>query len=296
MNVAIVEYNNIHLVYINALIHIFNSEKNDITMFVSAEIEKAMIIYLKNDYEKIKWVIYQEKFHEGLFKKLNLIFYIIKLKCQFRKYKFDKIVFCSPETYSFYLLPFFILLKNQGEVIVSIHNLNRVFRKSKNIKEKCFKYIFNKSDSIAVLERGLKKYVLENKLISKKIYVFPFDFCRSTNRSHLENKISFVIPGNIQEERKDYRFIIEVFEEILNNYDVEFVILGYGNTDYAKSVLIWAEKMRQQGKNVVSYKSFVSIEEYEKRLKDATVLINPIKVSIKGEIYGVCLLYTSRCV
>lgn len=200
----------------------------------------------------------------------------------------------------FYFILVYFLDK---KILLSIHNINRFYKKSKlgknilkNIKRiiknkiKCF--ILSKSSYINVYGVNLKNY-LRNLGEQKIITNLPFScflgenkIINSENTRDKEKKLKIVIPGGFSLKRRDYEMVYNVFKK-LQNEEIELSLLGY-LTDVESEFCF--EKFKKL-KKVKTYDSFVTEKEFNLKMKEADIILGPTQKIIGSinetkEIYG----------
>jgi len=141
-------------------------------------------------------------------------------------------------------------------------------------------------DAISVIYSPLKEFIKQNTNYSKPVYVLPFNF-------YDEKVVRFVLPGLIEEYRRDYSGSLEIFEKLFKKYDkkIELCILGKPVGDSGARIIKKCEEIKKKGFNIVYYKGFVPEVEYNKKLLESDVIFSPLHTVTKretgiDEIYG----------
>jgi hypothetical protein len=156
--------------------------------------------------------------------------------------------------------------------------------------------ILPKFGAINVLYSPIKDYILNETNYDKKIFTLPFNFFDETKKivKIKKEKIQFVIPGQIEEHRRDYITIIDAFEQILNDFndEIDLYLLGYPVGNYGKNILKRCNLLKEKGYNIFTFDKFVPEEKYNEIILNSDFIISPIKIKtgswgLLEEIYGV---------
>ncbi|MEZ4857332.1 MAG: hypothetical protein R2781_00805 [Flavobacteriaceae bacterium] len=174
------------------------------------------------------------------------------------------------------------------KIVLTIHNVNKWFKRgnSKTFKQKITTFIITqitkKVKGIITVSLSLKKYIEEEKLFNKAVYYIPFTKINN-QKKHAKNvgeDIIFTIPGTINSDRRDYKFVLEVFYELLEKQPLKIKLFLLGKlvklSEYEVALIL---KINQIQPNTVTYwESFVSDEEFDEVLKKTNYLIGNIKL------------------
>ena len=297
-NIGLLEFH-CHIKYIYTMAKIVKTENTNVTIFTTPKLFSKVKTYLKNlkDYE----VILKEK-DEGM----NNFFKRVEKICN---EKID-LLFINTIQKTMLDFPMFLNFKPKCKMILTIHTANSWFSKKPQINlKKPFRtidtnvstifgkfFILPKFNGINVIYSPIKDFI-ENKTDYKKpVFTIPFGFYDEINKpqkTKKEDKIIFVIPGQIEEHRRNYDIVIDAFEKIFEKYNdkIEFILLGYPVGAYGKRIINRCKKLKKQGYNIIYYNNFVPEDEYNEIMKNVDFLILPIKmlstgVGVTPEYYG----------
>lgn len=175
--------------------------------------------------------------------------------------------------------------------ILTIHNINAWSQRGPHIK----KNLLHTADSFVssfYTQKIINKFtylntINESLLLSmnkafphKETLSIPFSVTHDSVSPENKDTIDFVIPGTVDNRRRDYETIIDVFDVI--------------NQDHKNTRLILLGKSDQgiKGKNIVTFDEFVPRETYDNYLKNADFIICPSlpetsTVNTAKEYYGI---------
>lgn len=268
-----------------------NSDHIHLTIIVSDSIENQL-----NNYIKVNNIL-----------DVNIIVKnIIEFLKENANVKFDKIIVNTmydniPAFYDLYVKHF-----KTSSLFITLHNLKyslqlrRVFQiypKYRNRNQRFLHKLLKESTAIIVLSENLKKYIKRRTLFfHKKVLVIPYNIADSEfiqNRFTLmkSNKtINIVVPGIIEERRKDYLGILFYLNSIASKYRMKIVLLGTPVSDYGKKVVNYCNVMRENGVEINYYNCTVEQNEFDKVMLESDVIIAPINVKTNfncvTEYYG----------
>lgn len=260
-----------HYVYLESLIEIL-SEYFEIYIYT----KKETFSLLKMETKSIKNV------HFVIKQKSDSAF-LEQVKRDIKKQNVDILLITTLQVKIFKYLFF----STKAKTFVTIHNLNAWFDKGKHIsikyriKRLIRKIILYKIDGICVLEESLKSYLLDNNLYNKDILVTPFMLYpddknmidRNTNNVH-SDLVKFVIPGQIDVNRRNYERIIMAIE-YLDNYKGNFsvTLLGRPVEEQGKKIIEKCKQLNRKGYKINIFNEFISDSEYSKIMSESDFII-----------------------
>lgn len=148
----------------------------------------------------------------------------------------------------------------------------------------CMRFIvLPKFGGIIVLDQRLKNYIKENKFYDKPVFVIPFKY---HERMFKGLKKRFVVPGRIEEHRRDY----DSFLDFIKPEDL-VVLLGEPIGEYGKRITERCDKMNFSGYHIHYFKERVDDETYHLTLQNAGTIVFPKVKETHGygttkEFYG----------
>lgn len=288
-----------HVKFLHTTMKICKTKDTNVTVFTTKYLFSRLEKYLEN---KEDYNVVLKKDNEGL----NSFLKRVEKICN---EKIDLLLINTLQVSCFYL-PRFFGFHPRSKTIMTVHTANAwlkpkpVFKLRKLIRTidtnlSSFivsKIILPRFDAINVIYPPIKDYILEETNYNKKIFTLPFNFFDETREvDKKENKkIQFVIPGQIEEHRREYKVIIDAFEKLFNNFNekIDLYLLGYPVGNYGKQILKRCKRMKKKGYNIFTFDTFVPEGEYNEIILKSDFIISPIKIKTRGmgeiqEIYGV---------
>ena len=299
-NIGIHEYH-YHTKYLYTVAKIVKTKNTNVTIFTTPELFLKLKTYIKNleDYE----IILKDK-NESF----NNFLKRIQKICSER----IDLLFINTIQETLLDLPRFIMFKPKCKMILTIHSVNSWFSIKPEISlKKIFKtvdtnlsiilakyFILKKINAINVVYSPIKDYIKQKTDFNKPVFTIPFGFHdKQIDKSYSENKqdeIIFVVPGQIEEHRRDYETVMNAFENLFEKYSkkIKLILLGYPVGVYGKKILIKCQNLKEKGYKIIFYDSFVPEKEYDNIMKKVDFLLLPIKklsfgLGVKKEYYGV---------
>lgn len=238
----------------NKKILIYTEEPHDSFDEVLIEKYKESEVYLLGSKKKIKRLkksykenniyflkkLYLPTKKENILKRIIIPFLnLFILFKDISKYKFDEIVFSTLQDEITKRFFFFFVNNSKINITISIHNINYWFFYDHKIFEKQYKDFFINRNYSYFLNKKIEKYIVLTDYLKKKIepYINKKEICvlpfKKENKlilkkrfdfiSREENIPTFIIPGNVDNKRKDYNLIIDAFEKVKSNYKLIFL-------------------------------------------------------------------------
>jgi len=298
-NIGILEFH-YHTKYLYTVAKIVKTKDTNVTIFTTSDLFLKLKTYIKNidDYE----IILKEK-NESISRFLKRVEKICSEKID--------LLFVNTIQETILDLPRFLSFKPKCKLILTIHSVNSWFSMKPEIQlKKIFRtvdtnlskifvrfFVLPKFDGINVIYPPIKDYVKQKTNYKKPVFKIPFGFHDKKIDEKLAekkyNELLFVVPGQIEEHRRDYETVINAFEKIFekNNEKTKLILLGYPVGVYGRKILKKCEELKEKGYNITYYDSFVPEEEYNNIMKTVAFLILPIKLLSYGlgvtkEYYG----------
>lgn len=272
MKIAIIDISKTsHHTYLYSLVKIFKMD--EINLYVSNFLKNSIKQQLKEEYNKINKV-----------KEINKvkIIEVYKLIKEVNSSDVELVLINTLQNNWFFYLLIFLFLKK--DILLSIHNINAFYKKPKTIKAK-IRYLIrrlalNNSKIINVYGKNMEEY-LRQLGCDKTITTLPFS--HFSEKDLVSDKINseilkVVIPGGFTSRRRDYQLVYNTFKK-LQNEKIILNILGRLTEEDSRELF---EKFKKL-KNVKTYESFVSEEEFDKVMYDSDIILGPTEQSIEFE-------------
>jgi hypothetical protein len=288
-----------HVKFLYTLSRICKTEKSNVTIFTTKEIFLKMETYLEN---KSDYNIVLKKENES---KHSFVKRVEKICNE----KID-LLFVNTIQTTCLNFPHFFGFKPKCKMILTIHTANAWFDTKPVFSiKKIFRTIdtnlstiiihtivLPKYNAINVIYSPIKDYILKKTNYKKNVFTFPFGFFNDKidiSASKKNDKLIIVVPGQIEEHRRDYNVVLDAFENLFKKFNKEIMLylLGYPVGIYGNFILKRCKKFKDRGFNIKYYDSFVPEDEYNEIMKDVDLIITPIRIKSRGagvitETYG----------
>jgi hypothetical protein len=288
-----------HLRYLYTVAKICKTKQTNVTIFTNQDLYSKIKTYIKNieDYE-----IVLKKENESIKSFLKKVEKICNDRID--------LLFINTFQLTCFYLPRYIGFNPKCKTIFTVHTVNAwlkpkpVFDIKQIIKSidtnLCSfigpKFMLPKYDAINVVYPTLKDYVEQETDYKKRVFKIPFGFFDETSFKKVEKddkKIRFMITGQIEEHRRDYNSILDVFEKLFPEYNnkIQLILLGYPVGTYGTDIIKRCKTLKEKDFDIKYFESFVPEKEYNDSVKKVDFIILPIKIKSKGmgivpEYYG----------
>jgi hypothetical protein len=156
------------------------------------------------------------------------------------------------------------------------------------------KKVLPKFDAINVIYYPLKSYIKQNTEYKKPIFTIPYAYSEEkTSGISKDGKIRIVIPGRVEEYRRDYTLALDVFEKLFKKFGTKIVLYLAGRPYevHGTRIIEKCERLKENGYNIIFFKEFIPEKEYHKILLESDLIFSPLKtekIAPNGikEIYG----------
>ncbi len=291
MKIAIYEI--VHLDWIIPLAELLGKTSYEISFFVHNSMKKDLETALaENVYNKYEWVYLKEG---------NILFHYRYLDEKIETNKYD--IFWLNTSDSKHLV--FAILKfkySKMRLLVNIHAVNNFFKSkwSINIK-RSLRHISKKilakvTDTYLVNAERMSKYIKENKLTYKPCYTIAPVYYKEKNNNILNiNTFTVVIPGSVDERRRDYKIALQAWKIFLRRKNLlaeARLILAGRITEYAKDIMNLYNIEETLKQTIVLYTKDIPECDFQQLMADASVILSPQVIETNTEdniieIYGI---------
>lgn len=150
------------------------------------------------------------------------------------------------------------------------------------------KFILPRFNAINVIYAPIKNYIEKNTNYQKEIFTLPtsiFEENKLRLPDQKDDKLHVVLPGLIQEHRKDYKMAIPVFENLFKRFKEHLTISvpGLPVGQYGKSVYMAFSHMRDRGYNISIFDHYVPDETLDEILTQGDIIFTPIRINSKAD-------------
>ena len=211
-----------HAKYLYTLCKICKTKKSNVTIFTTKEIFSRLEKYLENTKD---YAIILKKDAESIHAFLKRVEKVCNDKID--------VLFVNTFQLTCFHLPKYFGFNPRCKTILTVHTANAWLKPKPvfNIKQPArtidtnlssfigHRYILPKFDGINVIYSPMKDFVLKETNYKKKIFTLPFNFYEEQIKINKKQnkKIQFVVPGQIEEHRRDYDVILDAFEQLFKN-------------------------------------------------------------------------------
>ena len=277
-----------HYNYLYTLCRLFNFGDNKIYGFVDEMTHQKIKDCSQNDYDNYRWIIKQDN--------ISMFKYLKKVKDTIERENIA-LLFING-IYNNYFAYVYLMHYVKSFKVITIHNVNSWFKMSFSRREAVRNIVKRKildlSDAVNVLTEEIRYYIDERFNYKKHIFNIPFTLYEGCNAPFInDDMIKFVIVGQIEEKRKDYDSVLDVFKRLFFTYkNISLVLLGKPFGDYGKKIIKKCRDIiRETNGDIRYFNEFVPDSEFKEIILSAHVLIAPININTEfdgtKEIYGI---------
>lgn len=175
-----------------------------------------------------------------------------------------------------------------NKTLFTVHNVHKWLKrgKPKGLKEwittRIMNFIIKKIKGIITVSLSLKNYILQEKLFHKEVYYVPFTKVSIQKREKITEgtTLNFTIPGTINNDRRDYKLVLEALRELLSKdtYPITLYLLGkvVKLSDEEKALI--QEINTQKPNTVIYWETFINETVFDEILQKTHYLIGNIKL------------------
>jgi len=277
MKIAI--YETVHLDWVIPLCELFSVRSDEVSFFTNVSFEKDIKEALKENYKLFHWRYVDPE--------VRLLPHLQQLKAFLNSDRFDYIILNSVE--SRHLLVYAAILpKRNPKIFINLHDVNNFFNAHYSFKFRALikkagkELLKTKAAGFIVNAKAMKAYIESNKLTSKPVFWLPpvIEKTRLTSSNFTSPLITITIPGSIDQKRRDYISVLNVFEKIHQTLpaSIEIVLAGRPVGLYGTSVLTKVKAMIDQGMRVLYSSKEIEEKDFQELIASSTILLAPLKV------------------
>lgn len=217
--------------------------------------------------------------------------------------KLDAVIFDELWESEIKILPTLMFFCRRPRKYLIVHNASYWFnmplscQSGKFCEEIAKKSVVRQMNALIVISPNIRKYIKELCGYKKSVLMLPFEFLE--NQSILEktspNGITFVIPGVIENKRKNYNMVLDVFDELWERHglNASLKLLGRkcSGNDSEKIIQRCREINKRFGREGIRYwETRISDSLFENELISSDVILTNIQqyyvTDTHQEIYG----------
>ena len=287
MNIVIFEMEHFETAY--TLIRLFDRPGNRITIYTNDSCDRRFHEFFGDEYKKYSWKVQQPQESNRKF--------ILRMYRSFRLSAPDLLFYGTISNN--HLLHSFLLKRNAPlRTILTIHAINSLFdfplrpgvKKIARYLGK--KMLVKRIGEFNVIAETMTDYFKKRLPKEKIIHCLPGAiFEHDAARLFLSGAIRIIIPGTIDNSRRNYEQVFELLRLAdTANLPVEIVLLGAAFEKYGEEIINRARNWPDGCTAIKSYDSIVAQAEFDKQMRAAHVVLIPSVVESISP-YGVKEIY-----
>ena len=281
MKIAIFETS--HFEVAHTLISLFDKPGNEITIFVHPEAHRQLLLMLKEKTGRYKWIVRKEDETNRSF--IRRIFRYTK------DHSFDLLYFNTIAD-NFIIYYFHLLKLRKIPSVLTLHDINGQFQYKPSFSlVRIVRFIgkrllIKKFQSFNVLADTMVNYLREKLPHGKKIYSIPGNYFDPANITPVKlepgNPIKIVIPGSVDERRRDYSLVKELLDAASRqNIAIEICLLGGFSNGHSESTRRFCQNYLRYNTNLKIFEEdIVDHPVFEKYIQESHFIWMPVQPMI----------------
>lgn len=281
MKIAIFETTHFEVAY--TLIILFDTPENELTIFIHDEAHQQLLFLLGSKANRYKWVV--KKPMQPNRKFIKTIFHYTK------RHTFDLLYFNTIAN-NFILYAYYLKRLQHIPSVLTLHDVNSHFQYKASLSLKSHvrfigkKLLIRKFQNFNVLADTMIPYLREKLPPQKKIFNIPGGCFQPGNEKFIQFKlgtrIKIVIPGSIDERRRDYSIVGELLDNAKReNIDIEISLLGAFNPPHCERIYEYCKNYLAHNSNLKIFEGkIVNQQEYDQTIQDSHFVLMPIRTKV----------------
>lgn len=275
MNIGIFETEHFEGAY--PVIRLFDTPENRLTIFTDVQTHRRFKDLLQSTAGRFEWVIGNETANRFLFFK--------KMYSAARKAKLD-IVYINTISKNHLLYALMIKFLPASRAVLTIHDINCFFQSRRGtgfrewIQHTGKKMLLKNLNEFNVVADTMVPY-LRSKTTAMIHNVPGAVYEHRASQNQLRDKIHLVVPGTIDQKRRDYNAVFELLSLAEQKaIPLHITLLGGALDDYGRSVLKKVRDFRGQATGISCYDfQLVDQDEFDLQLDAAHFIFVPSVVN-----------------
>lgn len=214
----------------------------------------------------------------------NLSSYIIKHLGLFQ----DADLIVWEEIYHRHISLYLLLIFFGRKSLLTIHNVNKWLNRNTTIislSSILIKTIISRLNGIIVISPSLRDYIVDNDFYHKEVFYIPFSIGQIQSKKPslmAENRLRIVVPGTVNNERRDYLSILKGLRNYTNGGakepDIDLIFLGKIVKIGPEENHLIQEINHKTNSRVITWNDYVPDKTFQTELSSADFLLGNIKV------------------
>lgn len=288
MKIAI--YDTVHLNWIISYAELLAEDDLYVSFITSARFKDDLDDILAQKNRKYTWHFLKDE--DKIIEHSRRIYSVLKSN------RFDLVVLNSIDA-RHVILFMILMLSKPGRVLINLHDVNNFFKIKRslsirtNIRSLGKKLLILLTDGYIVNAEAIKGYIMKNCFTPKPVYwLLPVYYKPSPNSKKTTFADTIVIPGSIDKRRRNYYFVLEVIQEMLNHQvPVKWILAGKPVEDYGMEIIGKAKKLNTHGANISLYEEEIPENEFQQIIAASSLILSPLVSSTTihdniQEVYG----------
>jgi glycosyltransferase involved in cell wall biosynthesis len=273
MKVAI--YETVHLDWIIPYAELLSEEDISVSFITSASFKDDLQVILAEKNPGYTWYFIDSgggymAFFKKIYSVLNSVDY-------------DVVILNSVDSRLLILFMILVLSRPQ-RILVNLHDINNFFkikpsRKIRtNVRSIGKKLLMLLADGYIVNAATMREYILKNQFTKKPVYWLPpVHYKPSSNDKKTTFVNTIVIPGTIDQRRRDYDLVLEVIQELLKyKVTVKWILAGKPMEDYGVNIIEKAKKLNNLGADISFYNEIIPENQFQQIIAASSLILSPL--------------------
>jgi len=280
-----------HIPIIYSFSKIFKTKDTNVTIFTTKELLSQLTNYLKDTKD---YSIVLKEDNETIYSFIRRVKKICDKKID--------ILFVNTIHETLLDLICYLKFRPKSRTVLLIHHVNAWFKPRLVFKilhpirafdtnmgsALIHSFIFPKFDAINVIYHPLKDYIKTHTNYEREIFTLPtsiFDKTTLTSESNDDEILKIIMPGLIQEHRKDYDIVFTAFSSLFEQHKnkIKLIIPGLPVGLYGKRIYEKFKSLCDKGYDVVIFDKYVPDDIFDKLLNQSNIIIAPIKIKTRAD-------------
>lgn len=281
MKIAIFE--TYHFEVAHTLISLFDKAGNEITIFVYPEAYRQLLFILQDKADKYNWVVRKkDETNRG---------FIRRMFRYTKGHSFDLLYFNTIGD-NFIIYVFYLRKLRNIPAILTLHDINGHFQYNPSLSvARLVRYIgkrllIKRFQSFNVLAESMVNYLKEKLPAEKKVFSIPGNYFLPTNITPIKletgEPIKIVIPGSVDERRRDYSIVKGLLEATSNqSIAIEICLLGAFRAGYSENTHRFCLNYLRYKTNLKIFEEeIVDQPKFDKQIQESHFVLMPVQPTL----------------
>ncbi|HEX6333432.1 MAG TPA: glycosyltransferase [Flavisolibacter sp.] len=288
MKIAI--YETVHLDWVLPLCELFGRRSDEVSIFTNIDFREDIEAVQKHQFNRFTWHFADPEAGVRTFYR--------QLRQFFTTDRFDVILLNSVDARH---LVVYAALRNQtrAKVLINIHDIRNFFMHPFRpelrslIRSAGKKILQQRADGFLVNARAMKEYMEAHQLTKKPVFWLSPVIEKATVPTTGGEFLHVVVPGSIDERRRDYDFVLDAVEAVHTQVPgrIHLTFAGRPVGDYGSRIIGRMQELGELGIPTAFSEDEIRETKFQEIIASASVLLSPlrIKTSIRDateEMYG----------